>query len=52
MALYVYNLVKATGDPLSVVQQRNTIDAQIIFGPSPEIADIERRYRRLPVGVG
>lgn len=49
VSLRVYDLVKATSDPLSRVQQRNTIDAQIIYGPSSEMTDIERRYTRTPV---
>jgi hypothetical protein len=47
VSLYVYDLVKPTGDPLSVITQRSTIDAVLTYAPSREITDIETRYRRV-----
>jgi len=53
VALKVYDQIKAKADPLSTIVQRQTFDATITYGPSPEVTDIESRYRRtLPVYVG
>lgn len=53
VALKVYDLIKAKADPLSTIVQRTTVDAILTYGPSPEVTDIENRYRRsLPVYVG
>ena len=48
VALKVYDQIKGSADPLSRIVQRQTIDATITFGPSPEITDITNRYRRSP----
>lgn len=48
MALKTYDLIKGSADPLSRIVQRQTLDATITFGPSPEITDITNRYRRSP----
>jgi len=46
VALYVYDLVKPTNDPLSNIVQRSTVDAVLTFAPSREMIEIEARYRR------
>lgn len=48
VALKTYDLIKGSADPLSRIVQRQTLDATITFGPSPEITDIVTRYRRSP----
>lgn len=48
VALKTYDLIKGSADPLSRIVQRQTLDATITFGPSPEITDITNRYRRSP----
>ena len=48
VALKVYEVVKGNSDPLSRIVQRQTLDATITFGPSPEIDAIVDRYRRSP----
>lgn len=52
VALMVYDQIKGSTDPLSRIVQRQTLDATITYGPSQEITDIMRRYRREQVYVG
>ena len=52
VALRVYDYVKATGDPLSTVVQRATIDQTLTMGPSREMEELEERYRNMGVLVG
>lgn len=50
VALRVYDMVKATGDPLSTVQQKVTSDGSVVMGESREMARIAAAYgRRMPV---
>lgn len=50
VALRVYDMVKATGDPLSTVSQKVTSDGSIVLGESREIARIVAVYgRKTPV---
>ena len=48
VALKTYDLIKGSADPLSRIVQRQTLDATITFGPSPEIDAITARYQRTP----
>ena len=48
VALKVYDQVKGSGDALSRIVQRQTLDATITYGPPEEITNIEKRYRRQP----
>lgn len=48
VALKVYAIIKGSGDPLTQIIQRQTLDATITYGPPGEITDIEARYRRNP----
>lgn len=53
VALRVYDLIRAAGDPLSRITQRATVDAVITYGESAEERDIVDRYTRdLPVTIG
>ena len=52
VALDVYNIVKATADPLSTITQRTTVDAIILEGDSRERGNIVTSYRREGVLVG
>jgi hypothetical protein len=46
VALRVYDMVKATGDPLSTVVQRQTSDGSLVMGESREMARIVSAYGR------
>lgn len=46
VALRTYELIRATGDPLTTVVQRTTVDSVMTFGPSVEETEIVDRYRR------
>lgn len=52
VALRVYDQIKSSADPLSNILQRNTLDAQITYGPSREALAITQRYQRDAVFVG
>lgn len=45
-ALMVYDAVKATGDPLTRLTQKTTVDAVITYGESREMTEIIDRYAR------
>lgn len=46
VALRVYDIVKATSDPLSTVAQRVTVDGSVVLGESRAMADIVKAYGR------